>query len=43
MPLVKQSLALKLCKWQYFGVFKVNYYSKNITHFNVVLSTRSIT
>jgi hypothetical protein len=43
MPLVKQSLVLKLGKWQCFGIFKVNYYSKNITYFNVVLCTRAIT
>ena len=43
MPLVKQSLVLKLGKWQYFGIFKVNYYPKNTTYLNVVLSTRAIT
>ena len=43
MPLVKQSLVLKLGKLQHFGIFKVNYYSENITYFNVVLSTRAIT
>jgi len=43
MPLVKQNLILKLGKWQYFGIFKLNYCSKNITYFNVVLSTRAIT